>query len=413
MNLKKTLFLVGSSALLFSACGDDGGGSDAVDAAVVIDAGTPDPDADTRYKGTVSVAELVASNPEGVAAGVSGAGVVVSFTEQDNIIAPHPDFPNNIGECQIKIIDANAEQNTDGGDVAITGTNVGDFTCSYQATPDSYECSLDDAGASGTMLMADTVLDGGNGQVNATITLTIPNADFSGATYTGQHIRLEGFATAEANGVFPIVAQPAATTLVLANVNLVGVGNHSLTADSPYKTLVGEKPAPGGLDFLGAGAVTLAKAEATDAPAIATSIIPLGDGFTLADDSVDAHEIPASGDVKFSCDDAQNGDCGDGEGTLQGIVVFGETTDTTLPTGPTATFSDMPDPTTQYARFQCSGIGMKSITMPAAALALIMGTTPTRIQTTVTYTNGELDGNNTYVMANGRVGFTTAPFAAP
>ena len=61
------------------------------------------------------------------------------------------------------------------------------------------------------------------------------------------------------------------------------------------------------------------------------------------------------------------------------------------------------------ATFQCSGIGAEAITLDAGAMALILGTSPTRIQTSVTYANAELSGNNTIVLSHGVVGFTDVP----
>ncbi len=112
------------------------------------------------------------------------------------------------------------------------------------------------------------------------------------------------------------------------------------------------------------------------------------------------HALPTNGDAAtFSCE----GSCGVAEGILKGIIVFGETTDAVVsPLDPTA----MPPAESKYATFQCSGIGAEAITLDEGAMALILGTNPTRIQTSITYANAELSGKNTIVMSHGVVGFT-------
>ena len=426
LNLKKTLFLVGSSALLFSACGDDGGGA-AVDAAV-IDATAPDAMPDTTFIGTVSIAEVTITNPEAAAAGgISGAAAVISFTAPDDVIPPDPAFPQNIGACKVTIIDTSVkdEKGSDGGPVNVTGTLAGEFNCAYNATADKYACSSVDAAAAGTMAMATTTIVPNAGGLIGTMDLTIVGADFSGTSYRGMNIVLQdwddlgGGATGGRCAVVADSDTPNALGAGLADNQLRLFNSNSLaaaaalTADSGYQTLVAAGPIPsftgGPYDFLDATTpVVITKAAATDAPELASSLPANGQGFTLATSSKVAHDFPASGDATFSCSDGVDGTCGTTQGTLQGIIVFGETTDGVLATGDLASFSEMPDPVDNFARWQCSGSGQTSITIPAAAVALINGTGHTRIQTSITYANAEIAGKTNVVVAHGNLGFTDA-----
>jgi hypothetical protein len=431
LNLKRTLFLVGSSALLFSACGDDGGGA-TFDAAVAIDAAGPDAMPDPTFSGTVSLAEVTITNDEAAAlGGLSGAAAVISFTAPDDIVPPDPAFDNNVGECKVTIVTiaTKDEQGSEGGPVSVTGTLSGEFGCAYNSTEDKYLCSTTDAAAAGVLPMAGTELNRNVGQLAGTMTLVAPGADFSNISYRGMNVILAGFIAEEGNGRFAVLASAATPTLgagladdelLLAN-SLELAANTTLAADSGYQTLVGAGPIPGGFDFLDdadGAPIVMTKAAITDAPALASTLKANGDGFALLDAPASevAHEFPESGDATFACADGDTpptvDTCGftDDTNVLNGIVVFGETTDGTflLPSALPSAFTEMPDPITQYARFQCSGIGQKSITIPAAAVALINSTGHTRIQTSVTFVNAEIAGKTNVVVGHGVLGFTDA-----
>ena len=417
IDLRKTLFLLLSAPLAFGACGgDDDKASPDADTTVLIDAGEPDPDAapDTTFSGTVSLAEIAITNPGFET--VSGAVVNIGFTNPADVTQePEPGYTTNVGACRIFVYDVaggdSAASGSEGGPVTVAGTNgsnAASFDCNYSAAADTYLCSSGDGAASGDMLMADTALTVlGAGAVN----LTIPAADFSNENYVGMQIVLSGFINADANGRFGIIGQPNATTLTLAIPDLLE--DTTLSADSTYQTLIGAGPVPGGFDFLddGTADVTITKAAITDVPAINTTLKVNGSGFTLDSASTLPHAVPLDGSAAtFSCAGptsapvAGDGDCGSANGFLKGIIVFGETTDGVVdPTDPT----DMPEPVSSYATFQCSGIGAESITLDAGAMALITGTNPTRIQTSVTYANAQLSGENTIVMSHGVLGFTS------
>lgn len=413
VNLKRNLFLcVGSTALLMAgACGDDDDKATPDATPVVFDAGVADaaPDAapDPTFSGSLALADLVITNPEGVAGAVAGGAAIMSFTDPLDVeVGPHPDFTNNVGECRVFVYDvANgdaAPDGSDGGDVTVTGTNAGDILCEFgpvSATESKYVCHSTDAAYQGALPIATAATPTGN---DITVAVTIAGADFSNAPYLGMHVLLSGFPDAAANGLFPIMAIPADNTLVVYNPALTATS--TLIAAGTYSTVVGGGPIPGGYDFLddGTNDIAFAKDAITNVPVVATTLKANGDGATWLDPS--PHEFPfvSTDDVTFAC----TGFCGTAEGLLKGVVIFGETTDADV-TG--LAFNEMPDATSKYATFQCSGVGQEAMTITKEALVVILGTNPTRIQTTVIYSNAALATGHSIVMGHGRLGFTDAP----
>ncbi len=417
-NLKKTLLFIGSSAILFAGCGDDGdtNNNDTPDAAITIDAAidTPDAEPDTTFSGTLSVAEVVVTNP--LPFTLSGAVANISFTSPADVTKEaEPGYTNNVGACRIFVYDVTAGEapppGSDGGVVTVAGTKAGEFACAFNGAAGEYFCSSTDAAASGALTAAGSAqLIGENpGQV----VVTLGGVDLGDYDPTGSQIVLSGFSQTAANGIFPVVAKVNSNTIVVINPALLAAS--TLPADSTYSTIVGAGPVPGGYDFLDDGGtpeapsnVSFTKDAIEDAPAVNTSLPAYGEGFTLADTSAIPHDIPLDGTaVTFSCEAADNGDCGSRQvGGLQGIIVFGSTTDGVLdPLNPL----DMPDPVSKFATFQCSGIGAQKISLDEGAMALILGTNPTRIQSSVTYANAALATPNTIVVSHGVVGFTTVP----
>ncbi|MCP4447075.1 MAG: hypothetical protein GY811_17260 [Myxococcales bacterium] len=412
IDLEKTLFFLATVPLAVGACGGNNTQSDP-DAMVEIvydaaldptDATVYDAALDPTFSGTVSLAEVAITNPGFET--VNGANITISFTDPADVtVDPQPGYEVNVGACKIYVYDVaggeSAAPGTDGGPVTVSGTSgtsAASFSCNYNSTADAYGCSSDDSAASGTLPAGTSLTTSADG----TATLSVLGADFSNENYVGMQMSLSGFTEATSNGRFGIVAQPSATTLVVYAPAAVA---ETLAADGTYYTLIGAGPIPGGFDFLddGSNDVTVTKAAITNAPEIDSTLKVNGSGFALAESSTLPHQVPLNGNpATFSC----AGSCGTDEGFLKGIIVFGETTDGDIVLqDPT----DMPDPVSSYATFQCSGIGQEEITLDAGAMALISGTNPTRIQTSVTYANAQLSGNNTIVMSHGVVGFTTAP----
>lgn len=132
----------------------------------------------------------------------------------------------------------------------------------------------------------------------------------------------------------------------------------------------------------------------------------------------------------FSChkdsgtDAGADGNCGEGShGVLKVLAVSGSTTDAVLPTtGSPLDFAEMPDPVKKYATWQCSFVGGASTggTIPAGAMAAIMGTNPTRIFTQVLHVGGGILQNDpgnpnksttNVLIGHGVAGFTDVPGA--
>lgn len=405
-DLRIILFLLAVAPLTTVSCGGDDVPSNKPDATVES---VPDATAELNptFGGTISIAEVSVTNPS--LEGVAGASVDISFIDPvDARVAPQPGYLNSVDGCLIFVYDLDAGEvppkGSDGGSVTISGTNGSDlaaFDCDYDNIAETYFCRSGDDAASGTMPKVGTSLIPNNGPDTGTATLVIAGVDFSEEDYIGMQIVLSGFSEDAANGTFGIVQQTT-NTLVIANPALQAVA--TLSADTDYQTLIGAGPIPGGFNFLddGSAEIVVTKDAITNVPAIRTSLTVNGAKFALAVGSTLPHDVPTNGDpATFSC----AGSCGVSNGLLKGIVVFGQTTDAVVdPRHPT----DMPKAVSKYATFQCSGIG-ETLTLDADAMALVLGTQPTRIQTSVTYANGELGRNNTIIMSHGVVGFTDVP----
>ena len=80
----------------------------------------------------------------------------------------------------------------------------------------------------------------------------------------------------------------------------------------------------------------------------------------------------------------------------------------------------MPDPVSSYATFQCSYLGadVETATIPADAMAAILGTNPTRIQISVGRLAGyplagdPLEWTTNLVVGHTHLGYTTVEAAA-
>ncbi|WP_428264261.1 hypothetical protein [Haliangium sp.] len=134
-------------------------------------------------------------------------------------------------------------------------------------------------------------------------------------------------------------------------------------------------------DFLdGAGTVTVAKAAGAEVAALAdVAVAAAGDGFALLAGSTDPHSFPSNSAATFTCSDGNTDNCGaTPAGATVNLIVRGRTTDADLNgTG----FNEMPEPTSQWAVFECRGTpGEGSITMPMEFVLATLATNPTRIE---------------------------------
>lgn len=423
-NFKNALLFVGTSALLFAGCGDDDpkttpdattADASTTDANVEIDAGP-----DTTFSGTLSLAEVSITGPVAASlGGIGGATVNVSFVSPSDVtVAPQPGYTNNIGGCRIFVYDVAAGQaapaGSDGGTVTITGTNSGEFACNYNGALDTYLCASTATEASGAIVVAGTTAT--LGPSPGTVVITLGGVDFGAFDPTGGSIILSDFVDPAANGRFSVLGRIPKTSNAVLIANPALMAPSALAQDSTYSTLVGTGPQPGGFDFLDDGTAqnVFTKAAATDAPEVNTMLQANGQGFALdAASSSMPHAIPTDGTaVTFSCDSDDdpanaNDTCGVDTGNpLKGMLIFGETTDGAL--NPLDPFG-MPAPVSKYATYQCSAIGMKKFALDTGAMALILGTEPTRIQTTIVYSSAAIAGPNNLVVSHGVVGFTDVP----
>jgi hypothetical protein len=406
------LFFTAGLALAAFGCGDDDGGGDRPDARPQADAepGNPDAGGDGLLRsGTIAVTEQAITN-DIPGSPWSGAVVSVGFSDATTGSAPAPvdGFDSNINNCLIRIwnVDTNEDSDAvDEGAVQVTGTDNGDFACGFNAGLGGYACQ------STTPAIAGGVAGNGENFVltGATDTLTMPGVETS-QTMVGMYIVLNGFAPVPDGTRLPILAVNEETDTITS----IGI-NDALTvtgdANASFSTFVGVAPVPaGGAQFLGgaADAITVQKAAGDVVAAIDEDFEAHGQGFTLLEDEGMRQYLPSTipfdeEEVNFACDGDGCGAEGTG-GLIQAIVINGETTDAPVD-AITSPADAMPAPETQYATFQCSFIGEDNAKLTADMMAAILGTNPTRIQTSVGRYRGAIiaadDGSSSTIVLQG------------
>jgi len=401
------------------SCGDDDDTGDRPDARVQADS-APDIDAAPEgllRSGTIAVTEAAITNP-GLDT-FSGALVRVLFSDTHTGSPPAPaaGFESNINGCLIQVWDVGTNEAADQveeGALVVTGTENGDFGCGFVSADVGYACrSANPDIAGGTAGNGEGMTLTGDGD-----TFEMVGFDVS-ATMAGMYLRLDGFAPVPDGTMIPILAADEATdTLTLFGVNdaLTVTG----TATATFSTLVGVGPVPGGAQFLlgAADEINISKTAGDIVGAIDEDFAAHGQGYTLVDDAdMDKylpHTIPFDGsEVNFACEAAGCGAAGDG-GVIEAVVINGQTTDGEI-TGPINPASPLPPPVDSYATFTCSFIGQNTATLSADAMAVILGTNPTRIQTSVGRYKGTIiaaeDGTSQVVVVQGHslLGFSDAP----
>lgn len=425
------LSLILSAGLALSAfgCGDDDGGGNRPDARPQADATEGNPDAGgggLLRSGTIAVTEASISNNLGVA--FSGPLVRVGFsdTTSGNAPAPVDGFDSVINNCVIQVWDVGTHEAADAvdeGPVQVEGTENGTFACNFIAAAGDYVCQ------STTATIAAGSANGAVIEGTGTDTLVLPDG-IADPSMKGMYIRLSGFgdgATALPEATFPIINVtladgPDTLTLFGVPTEYAGTGD----ADSIYATFVGVGPVPTGAQFLlgNDDQIDVTKPAGDVVGAISESFTAHGQGFTLTDDAATDKYLPSTipvtapadaVEVNFTCGDTC-GDVGTGgtPGTINAIVINGETTDGD--TGGVLNPSDpMPDPVTQYATFTCAFISQDTATLSADMMAAILGTNPTRIQTSVGRYRGAIieadDGSYSVNVLQGHsiLGWSDAP----
>ena len=396
-------------ALAAFGCGDDDGGGNRPDARPTSDSAPDDPDGGgdgLLRSGTLAVTEAAITNtlPGGP---WSGGLVSVSFSDATTGNAPLPvaGYETNINGCLIRIWNVGtheASDPVDEGAVQVTGSENGEFLCSFNAGLGAYACQ------STTPTIAMGSLDGvttvsGLMTFGAEGTQTAPEM-------VGMYMVVQGHPTITDGSRLPIIGQNTeADTLQLGGLPAGDLGAGD--ADSGFATFVGVAPVPaGGAEFIrgAADAFTVAKAAGDVVGVIDEEFTAHGQDFALVDDAgMDKylpHTVPFDGsEVNFECDGDGCGAVGTG-GDLAAIVINGETTDAPVD-DITSPADAMPDPETQYATFQCSFIGGDTGTLDAGAMAAILGTSPTRIQVSVGRYRGAIlgsdDGSSSTIVLQG------------
>ena len=385
-----SLFLSAGLALAAFGCGDDDGGGDRPDARPTADSSPDNPDAAAAgllRSGTIAVTEASITNNLGVP--FSGGLVRVGFSDATTGSAPAPvdGYESNINGCLIQIWNVGTNEPsdpTDEGAVQVTGTENGTFACGFASPALGYVCQSTDAAIAAGSL---------DGVTTVSNLMTFPAAGTQTAPeMVGMYMVVNGHPTIPDGSRIPIIGQDSeADTLTLFGLPDVNLGAGD--ADSTFANFVGVGPVPTGAQFLlGAADEINVQMGASDiVTAIDEDFHAQGQGFTLLDDAGSMQYTPADlpfdgSEVNFVCDGADCGAVGTG-GLISAIVINGETTDAAV--GAITSPADaMPAPETQYATFTCAYIvsdtpGTKTATLSADMMAAILGTSPTRIQTSV------------------------------
>lgn len=427
----KTLSLAGSAALLLAvaACGDDDGADpDArpmVDASD-IDASEPDamdnPDAGPAElrAGTIAITDVTVTNPipdgMGGTATLTGAAVSISWTDLTTVTHPPEMGSGGLGECTIWVYDVGTDEEperADEGTVTITGAESPIAPCNFQAQLGQYLCLAGgDVAENGSAIVAN--VDPTNNPGVAA--LVIADADFSGMDLEGSWVSLSGWDDPTNNGRFPIVGQgsPGAGSIAIYNPaavsDTVAIAGDAGTPPT-YTLIQGAGPTPAAREFLVADdEINVVKTAGGVIPAADVTITSSSDGFTLDDESNQPHALPTEtgNAVTFSCG-GTNGECGENGGAVVGFAISGFTTDAAVSAqNPTA----MPPAETQYATFTCRGEpGVDNFEIPSEIWDIVLGTSPTRIQTQVLRVTADLLSipATSLVAGHGVVGWTDVP----
>jgi hypothetical protein len=419
---KKLLFAFATSAALAACGGDDGADDDTQD----HDANVPDSGIDawagpTRSL-TISVVDVEVTTPSAAAAQTRGGSISIEVEDLTvgggEVVAG----TTPVGGCVVTRYDATHQPHPTVGAGTVTIANPGAEEsgllktvgpCNYTAGV-GYQCisnaeTMQDVGATFT---------GANGVVVYDFT----EQAFAG-DLVGSYLNVNGFTDTDLNSgssAFPILANPSATRFSVLNPAATADGD---TTTGSFAVINGAGPIPtlgtANADFLGAESDEIHISKPADANfgAVDLTVYTRGEGFALDDASAQPHEFPTTAEaVTFSCG-GTGGNCGadaDPAGVLEAFIISGTTTD-----GSVEGLADyeMPAPTGTWATFQCGFLLDVSTegTISADAVAAILATNPTRIETRVLQmagTQGE-DGDQanpfTIVVGHGVVGHTTIP----
>jgi hypothetical protein len=388
--------------------------------------GSPDasPPAYVR-EGLIAVTETFVSNTYGA---VTGAVVSIAFADTTTTtVEPVKGFEDPNGGCQIFVYDLargpRESDEVDEGIVRVSGTANGDFDCAFDSGTGEYFCrSADPMSIGGD---AEGILFDGSSPISSFLD---PSVNFSREAVVGAQLLLNGFGEKALDGrLFPIRARSSPGLLELITPGLPRLGLRG-PPGATYAPLIGAGPIPNtvGYDFFNEKSeITISKQATALVPAFEVTYTPEGDGLLLTDDPEDGfylpHQLPTatnpSLEVKFSCFGNGCGNAGSGPDATRSMAIIGRTTDGPRPPpemDPDGTL--MPDPVGSYATFRCVfSSPTNEATISAAAMAVILGTEPTRIETTVLRSVGSdnatpaSDTAVRVVVGHSHTGYTTVP----
>jgi hypothetical protein len=405
-----TLFAALAAMALFAACGDDDGDDDdddddidaAVDAPPEIDAAPDAPPAVATRISTIALTDIAVTNA--LPAAFSGAGISVQFIDTATITTPPayctPGFDcGAIGSCVVTVYDVGEDAEPEAvneGTVTITGAQQTIPPCNFIAAAGSYACPAQSAafGAAATITPA-----AGQGLITDAATTFNAAAE-------DMYVQITGAAVPQLNALWPVLDRPGPNNIVIPFPAPAAISLDGAT----FTFFAGAGPTPAQTPFLADGdTITVDKAAGDGDIEAFTEEVDANGPFELSSTSATPEALPDTAEaVTFTC--GGDGDCGEGP-ILVGFAISGRTTDGDTSVSANPLF--MPAPETQYATFQCSILG-DSITLDAAALAAILGTNPTRIETRVIragvnfYDSEDNEANQVRILAgHGLVGFTS------
>jgi hypothetical protein len=386
------------------------------------------PSISTR-RGSILVSEVVVTTADanipvtqGGPGGIAGQSISISFDDLTTGGVPpayaDPGIPTSGCSVWIYTVGTDAEHaQVDEGSIDIgspargpsgiidpSGNPIPATPCAFDIEAHEYGC------VSGVGPASASVTSNSNGTATYTIS-GLPPRDRKGMT-----LEIDGFDDVSNNGLFPVVAS-AGSAITVSNP---GATSTTAAENVSYAFYLGAGPVPllgGTIDFLtdgGAGTaepVRIQKGEGATLPAFDVILRPEGQGMLLT--GTQPHALPLDGTAAtFSCG---GGSCGSKFGPISGLVIRGRTTSAPVPAHPDHAmppFSAMLEGQ-QYATFQCFFVGQTEATIPAEAMATILSTAPTRIETRVLQIGASFqiaDANRTIVeVGHGFVGHTTVP----
>jgi hypothetical protein len=409
----------------------DGGASDA---GTGTDAGSTDAPPVATVAGLVDVSDVTLIDPAAAAVGGIRGGVVsIGFSDlSDGNGGVALVGTSAVGGCLVleydpthvpnRTLDAAAITiaNSPAGESPATGllTIVG--PCSFVSAVGRYFC-ISNSGTNQAVVAV-----GANAAAPGTVELQFATP-FTGESLVGSHLRINGFATAAYNSgtsTFPIVAQPAADTLIVFDP--AGTNGTSETSGGGISDVVlnGLAPVPlagSGADFLGTGSIAVSKPASAVWPAVNATVDVPGQGWSLSD-AGDPTMLPLGGvasDLVFGCGNGSPGSasddtCGDGStAPVTAMIVAGRATRQSVTALPSYEMPTETPGTDTWLDFRCSAIGAHSVTLTRAALQAIIDFAPTRVEVRVQNAAAAIlnDGLNSTTLLAGHaiVGHTTAP----